>query len=239
MTLNLSVPGHEDLKPRITVFGVGGAGGCVCSPAYYGAACELPCPRRASAADGAVCSGHGSCGASGCSCFGSFAQGFWSGPACGECAEGYAGDARTAQALGPVARCRHAGAAQRAVPAAEAGGVAAARTARAAARRSARRTAPPRTQSARSRPRYRASRLRDRVLHCAAAWRGRVQSRPLQRTGSARWPSRRQAPRRRHPRRCRASSRRRPMTSRIRRYAPPVKHCAATRRQRRRRCRRR
>ena len=27
MTLNLSVPGHEDLKPRITVFGVGGAGG--------------------------------------------------------------------------------------------------------------------------------------------------------------------------------------------------------------------
>ena len=27
MTLNLSMPGHEDLKPRITVFGVGGAGG--------------------------------------------------------------------------------------------------------------------------------------------------------------------------------------------------------------------
>ena len=27
MALNLSVPGHEDLKPRITVFGVGGAGG--------------------------------------------------------------------------------------------------------------------------------------------------------------------------------------------------------------------
>ncbi|MCE0505364.1 cell division protein FtsZ [Roseivivax sp. GX 12232] len=27
MTLNLSVPGHEELKPRITVFGVGGAGG--------------------------------------------------------------------------------------------------------------------------------------------------------------------------------------------------------------------
>jgi cell division protein FtsZ len=27
MTLNLSVPGQEDLKPRITVFGVGGAGG--------------------------------------------------------------------------------------------------------------------------------------------------------------------------------------------------------------------
>ena len=27
MTLNLTVPGHEDLKPRITVFGVGGAGG--------------------------------------------------------------------------------------------------------------------------------------------------------------------------------------------------------------------
>ena len=27
MTLNLSLPGHEDLKPRITVFGVGGAGG--------------------------------------------------------------------------------------------------------------------------------------------------------------------------------------------------------------------
>ena len=27
MTLNLSVPGHDDLKPRITVFGVGGAGG--------------------------------------------------------------------------------------------------------------------------------------------------------------------------------------------------------------------
>lgn len=27
MTLNLSVPSHDDLKPRITVFGVGGAGG--------------------------------------------------------------------------------------------------------------------------------------------------------------------------------------------------------------------
>ena len=27
MALNLSIPGHEDLKPRITVFGVGGAGG--------------------------------------------------------------------------------------------------------------------------------------------------------------------------------------------------------------------
>ncbi len=27
MTLNLTVPGHEDLRPRITVFGVGGAGG--------------------------------------------------------------------------------------------------------------------------------------------------------------------------------------------------------------------
>ena len=27
MTLNLSMPGHDDLKPRITVFGVGGAGG--------------------------------------------------------------------------------------------------------------------------------------------------------------------------------------------------------------------
>lgn len=27
MTLNLSVPGHDELKPRITVFGVGGAGG--------------------------------------------------------------------------------------------------------------------------------------------------------------------------------------------------------------------
>ena len=27
MTLNLSMPGQEDLKPRITVFGVGGAGG--------------------------------------------------------------------------------------------------------------------------------------------------------------------------------------------------------------------
>ena len=27
MTLNLSMPGQGDLKPRITVFGVGGAGG--------------------------------------------------------------------------------------------------------------------------------------------------------------------------------------------------------------------
>ena len=27
MTLNLSMPGQEDLKPKITVFGVGGAGG--------------------------------------------------------------------------------------------------------------------------------------------------------------------------------------------------------------------
>ena len=27
MTLNLTMPGQEDLKPRITVFGVGGAGG--------------------------------------------------------------------------------------------------------------------------------------------------------------------------------------------------------------------
>src|SRR4028119_1522376 len=27
MALNLSLPGQEDLKPRITVFGVGGAGG--------------------------------------------------------------------------------------------------------------------------------------------------------------------------------------------------------------------
>ena len=27
MTLNLSLPGQEELKPRITVFGVGGAGG--------------------------------------------------------------------------------------------------------------------------------------------------------------------------------------------------------------------
>src|SRR6056297_960735 len=27
MTLNLSMPGHDELKPRITVFGVGGAGG--------------------------------------------------------------------------------------------------------------------------------------------------------------------------------------------------------------------
>ena len=27
MTLNLSIPQHEELKPRITVFGVGGAGG--------------------------------------------------------------------------------------------------------------------------------------------------------------------------------------------------------------------
>ena len=27
MTLNLSIPGQDELKPRITVFGVGGAGG--------------------------------------------------------------------------------------------------------------------------------------------------------------------------------------------------------------------
>ena len=27
MTLNLTMPTHEELKPRITVFGVGGAGG--------------------------------------------------------------------------------------------------------------------------------------------------------------------------------------------------------------------
>ena len=27
MTLNLTMPSHEELKPRITVFGVGGAGG--------------------------------------------------------------------------------------------------------------------------------------------------------------------------------------------------------------------
>ncbi len=27
MALNLTMPGHDDLKPRITVFGVGGAGG--------------------------------------------------------------------------------------------------------------------------------------------------------------------------------------------------------------------
>ena len=27
MTLNLTMPGQEELKPRITVFGVGGAGG--------------------------------------------------------------------------------------------------------------------------------------------------------------------------------------------------------------------
>jgi cell division GTPase FtsZ len=27
MTLNLSMPGHDELRPRITVFGVGGAGG--------------------------------------------------------------------------------------------------------------------------------------------------------------------------------------------------------------------
>ena len=27
MTLNLSVPGQNDLKPRISVFGIGGAGG--------------------------------------------------------------------------------------------------------------------------------------------------------------------------------------------------------------------
>ena len=27
MALNLSLPGHDELKPRITVFGVGGAGG--------------------------------------------------------------------------------------------------------------------------------------------------------------------------------------------------------------------
>ena len=27
MTLNLTMPGQDDLKPRITVFGVGGAGG--------------------------------------------------------------------------------------------------------------------------------------------------------------------------------------------------------------------
>ena len=27
MTLNLSMPGNEELKPKITVFGVGGAGG--------------------------------------------------------------------------------------------------------------------------------------------------------------------------------------------------------------------
>ena len=27
MTLNLYVPEHDELKPRITVFGVGGAGG--------------------------------------------------------------------------------------------------------------------------------------------------------------------------------------------------------------------
>jgi cell division protein FtsZ len=27
MTLNLTMPGHDELKPRITVFGVGGAGG--------------------------------------------------------------------------------------------------------------------------------------------------------------------------------------------------------------------
>jgi len=27
MTLNLSVPGQNDLRPRISVFGIGGAGG--------------------------------------------------------------------------------------------------------------------------------------------------------------------------------------------------------------------
>ena len=34
MALNLSMPGQEELKPRITVFGVGGAGGNVGAVVY-------------------------------------------------------------------------------------------------------------------------------------------------------------------------------------------------------------
>ena len=70
--------------------GVRGTGACACDAGYTGAACHLLCPVL----DGAVCRGHGGCGARGgratCNCSAA-AVGHWAGEACGSCVVGWTG----------------------------------------------------------------------------------------------------------------------------------------------------
>ena len=67
-----------------------GDGTCACAPGWRGPACDIPC--QGLLADGRPCSGHGTCLPDGaCVCASSSAEGFWAGPACGDCAPGHLG----------------------------------------------------------------------------------------------------------------------------------------------------
>ena len=69
--------------------GPGNTAVCVCGGGYYGPVCESECPGGADF----PCSSHGTCDpASGaCACEQSAARGYWTGPSCGECVEGWSG----------------------------------------------------------------------------------------------------------------------------------------------------
>ena len=69
-----------------------GDGTCACAPGWRGFACAVPCPGLLHA--GQPCSGHGHCLADAtCRCTASPRTGYWAGPACEECQEGWAGRA--------------------------------------------------------------------------------------------------------------------------------------------------
>ena len=72
--------------------GVAGDGGCACAAGYAGPECGIACPGLS---DGAVCGGHGRCAAAtgACVCSADPSGGYWAGPRCGVCAEGWAGPA--------------------------------------------------------------------------------------------------------------------------------------------------
>ena len=84
--------------------GLTGTGTCHCPLPYSGPACAILCPL----AEGAVCAGHGDCvalaadpqRAGQCLCWRGPGRGYWRGPRCDECADGYTGPHCTAQCPG-------------------------------------------------------------------------------------------------------------------------------------------
>ena len=70
--------------------GRSGSGECTCNAGYRGLGCWIACPG---AAEGHVCSGHGTCDEDGaCVCTRSAAEGHWAAQAdCGACTEGWSG----------------------------------------------------------------------------------------------------------------------------------------------------
>ena len=69
-----------------------GDGTCACEAGWRSVACAVPCPGLVGT--GEPCSGHGRCRADAtCHCIASPDAGYWGGPACGECEEGWAGTA--------------------------------------------------------------------------------------------------------------------------------------------------